>query len=76
MFDLTGRGTTPLLAHGILELDFPEEDAVRIEELNTRANEGLLSDDEKAELEAYINVNNLLAYCQSKARQLIYFSTV
>jgi hypothetical protein len=62
VFDLPGHGMTPALAEGILALDFPEDDAVRIGELNVRANEGLLTDDELAELEAYINVSDLLGY--------------
>jgi hypothetical protein len=71
VFDLSGRGMTPALAEGILALDFPEKDAVRIQELNARANEGQLDDEEEAELEAYINVSDLLAYWQSKARQVV-----
>jgi hypothetical protein len=71
VFDLPGHGMTPALAEGILALDFPEEDTARIGELNVRANEGLLTDDEQAELEAYINVGDLLAYWQSKARQSV-----
>jgi hypothetical protein len=39
-----------------LALDFPEEDAA-------------LSDEEETELGAYANINELLAYWQSKARQ-------
>jgi len=62
---------TRALAEGILALDFPEEDAVRIGDLNIRANEGLLTDDEQAEPKAYINVSDLLAYWQSKARQAV-----
>ena len=69
MFDLRG-GMTPALAESILAFDFPEADAARIEELNVRANEGDLTDEE-AELEAYININDLLAYWQSKARQIL-----
>ena len=46
---------TPAIAEGILALDFPKDDAVRIEELNVRANEGQLTDDEQAELEAYVD---------------------
>ncbi len=57
------------LAESILVLDSPEADATRIEELNVKANEGRLTDDEEAELEAYVNVSDLLAYWQSKARQ-------
>ena len=60
---------TPALAEGILALDFPEDDAARIEDLNVRANEGQLNDDEQSELEAYINISDLLAYWQSKARR-------
>jgi hypothetical protein len=62
---------TPALAEGILALDFPESDAARIGQLNLRANERQLSDDEQAELEAYINIGDLLAYWQSKARQAL-----
>ena len=71
VFDLPGRGMPPALAEGILALDFPASDAVRIQELNARANEGQLDDDEQAELEAYINISDLLAYWQSKARQVV-----
>ncbi len=59
------------LAESILALDFPDGDAARIEELNARANEGTLTDDEQAELEAYVNIGDLLAYWQSKARQTL-----
>ena len=62
---------TPALAESILALDFPEADAARIEDLNVRANEGELTDEEEAELEAYVHVNDLLAYWQSKARQIL-----
>lgn len=71
VFDLPSHGLNPALAKGILALDFPEKDAVRIQELNALANEGQLSDDQEAELEAYINVSDLLAYWQSKARQAL-----
>jgi hypothetical protein len=71
VFDLPKRGITSALAESLLALDFPEEDFARIEELNSRANEGILTDDEEAELETYINVGDLLAYWQSKARQIL-----
>ena len=70
VFDLPGRGLTRPLAESILALDFPEEDAARIDELNVKANEGVPSSKEQAELEAYVNIGDLLAYWQSKARQL------
>ena len=72
VFDLPGHGMTPALAEGILLLDFPEEDVARIEELNMRANEGQLTEEEEAELEAYINISDLLALWQSKARQSLH----
>ena len=71
VFDLPGHGMSRALAESILAFDFPEKDAARIEELNVRANEGELTDEEEAELEAYININELLAYWQSKARQIL-----
>src|ERR1039457_2138993 len=70
VFDLPKGGMTPALAESILALDFPEADAARSEELNGRANEGELTDEEEAELEAYGNVNDVLAYWQSRARQI------
>jgi len=57
------------LAESILALDFPETDAARIHELNCKANEGTLTAEEDAELEVYVNIGDLLAYWQSKARQ-------
>ena len=62
---------TTALAEAILALDFNDDDAARIEELNVRANEGKLTDDEQAELEACINISDLLAWWQSKARQIV-----
>ena len=69
VFDLPRRGMSTALAEGILALDFPDEDSARMEELNAKANEGELTGEEEAELEAYANINDLLAYWQSKARQ-------
>ena len=71
VFDLSGHGMTRPLAESILALDFPEGDAARIDELNASANEGTLTSEEEAELEAYINIGDLLAYWQSKARQTL-----
>ena len=71
VFDLSGHGMTRPLAESILALDFPEGDAARIDALNAKANEGTLTDEEEAELEAYVNIGDLLAYWQSKARQTL-----
>jgi len=69
VFDIPRRGITAALAESLLELDFPDDDAARIELLNSRANEGTLTEAEAVELEAYLNINDLLAYWQSRARQ-------
>jgi hypothetical protein len=71
VFDLSGAGLTRPLAESILALDFPAPDDARINELNARANEGVLTSDEEAELEAYVDVSDLLAYWQSQARQAL-----
>ncbi|HKD07671.1 MAG TPA: hypothetical protein VKB79_17345 [Bryobacteraceae bacterium] len=71
VFDLGGHGLTASLAQDILALDFPEHDADRAAQLSAKANEGTLTESEEAELEAYINVGDLLAYWQSKARQAL-----
>ena len=71
VFDLAGHGLTRPLAESILSLDFPDRDAARIAELNAKANERMPGENEEAELEAYINVGDLLAFWQSKARQAL-----
>ncbi len=69
VFDLPGRGLSKPLVGSILPLEFPGSDAIRAAELNSRANEGLLTEAESNELEIYANVADLLAYWQLKAKQ-------
>jgi hypothetical protein len=71
VFDLPGHGMTRPLAESLLALDFPEADVKRIQELNVKANEGKLTEEEEVELETYINISDLLAYWQSNARQVL-----
>jgi hypothetical protein len=71
VFDPGGHGLSRSLAEDILSLDFPQRDADRVAELSAKANEGTLTEGEEAELEAYINVGDLLAFWQSKARQAL-----
>jgi hypothetical protein len=71
VFDLTGRGLSKPLAESFLSLDFPESDSIRAAELNEKANEGLLTDAEREELQVYANIADLLAYWQLKARQAL-----
>lgn len=71
VFDLPATGMTRPLAESILALDFLDAEAARMEELNAKANEGCLTPDEEAELKAYVDIEGLLAYWQSKARQAL-----
>jgi uncharacterized FlgJ-related protein len=51
-----------------LRLKFEAIDQDRVNVLSSKAQEGLLSTNERAELEEYIRVGDLLAMLQSKAR--------
>jgi len=53
------------------DCDFPDSEAARIEELNTKAKEGILTPEEASELEAYVNIADSLTYWQSDARQVL-----
>jgi hypothetical protein len=56
------------LARYILALDFPAAEQARYAELAGKAQEGRLTEDERAELEDFLNVNDFLTIVQSKAR--------
>ena len=56
------------LARYILSLDFPETDQARFQSLSAKAQEGTLTDEERAELEDFLNINDFLTIVQSKAR--------
>jgi len=56
-------------AEFLLGLDLEESDHVRLAELNAKANDGRLTDAERAELEEYLRVGDLIAILQSKARR-------
>lgn len=72
MFGLAERGLTKPLAEVILTLDFTDHEASRIDELGDKANEGTLSGGEQAELEAYVEATDLLAYWQAVARHFLH----
>ena len=59
---------SPDLARHILSLDFPEQDHARYEELSAKVQERSLTQEETAELEEYLTVNDLLMFLQAKAR--------
>ncbi len=63
------RGSLPAeLARHILTWDFPREDHARYEQLSEKAQEGALTEDERLELEDFLNVGDFLAIIQAKAR--------
>jgi hypothetical protein len=55
-------------ARYLLRLDFTPADHDRMANLSTRASEGALSPDEQQELDGYLQVSDLIAFMQSKAR--------
>jgi len=58
-------------AEDLLSLRFDEGDVARMNELAELARQGDLSDAERAELDSYRHVGNLLAIIQSKARRVM-----
>ena len=60
---------TPAAARFMLDLDFRPSDQRRVAALSSKANEGVLTDAERSELEEYIRVGEVLAILQSKARR-------
>jgi len=69
------RGTAPIFSllsseqiQQIAALQADAALAVRVEELAEKANEGELTDPERAEYEAYIDANDFLAVMQAEAR--------
>lgn len=72
------RATEPILrildrelALRILEIHGDEDLQDRIEVLADKANEGELTDSERAEYEGYIQGNNFIAVLQARARRLL-----
>ena len=59
---------TPDAARYLLSIDFSEEDHARMQELMDKSNEGALIPDEKAELDGYVNIANVLSVMHSQAR--------
>ncbi len=55
-------------ANAVLKWSFHEEAKARMEELADRNGRGELTDSEREELEAYINVGQVIGILQAKAR--------
>jgi hypothetical protein len=64
------KGTlSPEVARALLELGFAAGDQDRMDLLSRKAREGPLAVDERAELEAYQRVHDLITTLQSRARE-------
>jgi len=59
---------SPEHARYILSLDFSPAQHALYEELSSKANEGLLTDEERFDLDQLLTANTMLAILQSKAR--------
>jgi hypothetical protein len=71
LLDRVARCFTPKVARALLEVRADPELQVRIDELASRCNEGLLSQAERDEYEAYVRAINLITLLQSRARLLL-----
>jgi hypothetical protein len=58
-------------AKRFLELSFDPVVQARVDVLAEQANEGLLTPEERAEYEAYINADDFIAILKSKARRYL-----
>jgi hypothetical protein len=71
MLDPVSDCLTPEVADRLAHLSVDPEVQARIDDLADRNTEGELSSEEKAELESYIRVGNVIAILQAKARKRI-----
>ena len=71
LIDPLSRCLTPEVARQIAELRAPASVQGRIEELAVKSTEGTLSEDERAEYDAYVAAGNFISILQSKARALL-----
>jgi hypothetical protein len=65
--DVEDHPLDPAAARGILTLNFAEHDHARMQTLAEKANEGLLTADERREYESYVRMGDLLSILHSKA---------
>jgi hypothetical protein len=59
---------SPEAARAILRLKFDKSDLVRVDRLSSRAQKGSMTAEERAEMEEYILLADVLAMLKSKAR--------
>ena len=62
------RDMSPPEANAVLRWQFNDQARQRMEELATRNGQGMLSEGEEQELEAWVNVGQVIGILQAKAR--------
>ncbi len=71
MLDPVSRCFDAESAKRLLDLRLDPSVQARVDELATKANEGLLTTSERAEYEAYINTDDFIAILKLKARRFL-----
>jgi hypothetical protein len=69
--DLDAKSISPETARHLLELTFTRSHQEQVDALSQRAREGSLTPTERADLDEFIRVADLLAILQSRARQAL-----
>ena len=65
------RCLTPEAAERLVQLRADSQLQARIDELAGKCTEGVLTEEERSEYEAYVRTGNLIAILQAKARRLL-----
>ena len=71
LLEPVGRALSAEAAQRLVELRADPEAQRRMDELAERCNEGLLTDEERAEYSALVQVGSLIAVLQAKARHIL-----
>jgi hypothetical protein len=69
--ELDAKSISPETARHLLELSFTRSHQEQVDALSQKAREGTLTPMERAELDEFIRVADLLAILQSRARQAL-----
>jgi len=71
LLDPVGRALSPEAARRLIALRADADAQAKMDDLADRANEGLLTPDERAEYESLVAATTLIAILQAKARTVL-----
>jgi hypothetical protein len=71
MLEPLGQALTPAAAQAILSVRAGDAALARIEELARRCDEGSLTSEERAEYQLFVDVGDLIALLQARARRFL-----